>query len=121
MKSVGKMSVTYGSLNEDGEEDSCSQPPMAISMDIENPSWALVRNGVHPTEFVFQKSRATARTHDPIYFFHNVFFCDNFTKTLEITPKLSEILVRGRKSQVSVEEIHISFHCQFEGVKGNNS
>ena len=29
-------------------------------MDIENPSWAPLWNGVHPSEFVFQKSRAIA-------------------------------------------------------------
>ena len=43
--------------------------------------------------------------HDLFYFIHNVFVCDNFTKTSEITPKSSEIMFRGRKLQVSVEEI----------------
>ena len=32
------------------------------------------------------------------------FSCDNFTKTSEITLKSSEITVRGRKSQLCVEE-----------------
>ena len=29
-------------------------------MGIENPSWAPLWNGVHPSDFVFQKSRAIA-------------------------------------------------------------
>ena len=37
--------------------------------------------------------------------FHNVFSYDNFTKTSEISLKSSEIMVRGWKSQLSVEEM----------------
>ena len=87
---------------------------------IENPSWAPVRNGVHPSEFVFQKSRAIAsdfwgiQTHSGelcslrvpmIYSISSIMFfsCDNFTKTSEITLKSSEIMIRGRKLQLSVE------------------
>ena len=40
------------------------------------------------------------------------FPCDNFTKTSEITLKSLEIMVRGRKSQLSVEEI--ACHCTQE-------
>ena len=43
--------------------------------------------------------------HDGLYFFHNVFSCDYFTKILEIILKLLEIMVVGRLSQLSVEEI----------------
>ena len=50
--------------------------------------------------------------HDQFYFFHNVFPTDNFTKTLEITLKMSEITVRGRKSLLSVEEIHGPHCCE---------
>ena len=74
--------------------------------DIKNPSWALVCNGVHPMEFVFQKLRAIAsdffgiQTHEGELCFarapmidsisSTMFFSfDNFTKTLEITPKSS--------------------------------
>ena len=40
------------------------------------------------------------------------FPCDNFKKTSEITLKSLEIMVRGRKSQLSVEEI--ACHCTQE-------
>ena len=42
--------------------------------------------------------------HDWFYFFHNVFACDNLTKTYEITLKSSEIMVRCQKLQLSVEK-----------------
>ena len=48
-------------------------------------------------------------THDWFYFFHNVFSCDKFTKTSEITLRSSEITVRGQKSELSVEE-NLSHH-----------
>ena len=73
-----------------------------------------LHNIVHPSEFVFQKSQAIAsdfwgiQTH---YFFHNVFFYENFTKTSEITLKSSETTVRSQKSQLSVEEILILIQC----------
>ena len=74
--------------------------------DIENPSWAPVRNRVHPSEFAFQKSRAIVNnfcgicsyaltrvnsilhstgTRDWFHFFHKFLSCDNYTKTSEIT------------------------------------
>ena len=46
-------------------------------------------------------------THDWFYFYHNVFSYDNCTKTSEITLNLLEIMVRVRKSQLSVEECWI--------------
>ena len=89
--------------------------------EMENPSWVLVRNGVHRSEFVFQKSWTTVgdfcgiQTHKgelcsaqaPIINSVSstmLFSYDNFTKTSEITLKSSEITVRGRKSQLSVGE-----------------
>ena len=57
--------------------------------------------------------------HNRLYFFHNVFSCDSFTKTWDITLKSSEITVRDRKSQLSVEEKLISHMshglCVFSG------
>ena len=44
------------------------------------------------------------------------FPCDNFKKTSEITLKSLEIMVRGRKSQLSVEEI--ACHCTQEWSVG---
>ena len=87
-----------------------------------------MRNRVHPSKVVFQKSRVIAsdffgiQTHagerrsaqapmiDSIS--STMFFsCDNFTKTSEITPKLLEITVIGLKLQLSVEEkVKISLH-----------
>ena len=73
------------------------------------------RSIVHPSEFVFQKSRAIPRANPvpherpwSILFFSTMFFhCDNFKHTSEITLKSSEITVRGRKSDLSVTEIII--------------
>ena len=42
---------------------------------------------------------------DRFYLFYNVFSLDNFTEILESTLKSSEINVRGRKSQLSVEKL----------------
>ena len=100
--------------------------------EIENLSWAPVWNRVHPSEFVFQKSQAIVsdfsgiQTHEGELHSARVpminsisstmfFFCDNFTKTLEITPKSSGIKVRGPKSQVSVEK-KLSCHGLFKIV-----
>ena len=92
-----------------------------ILLDIENLSWAPMRNRVHPSEFAFQKSWAIANTysqrwtpyhtgaHDWLYFFHNDFTCDNFTKTSEINLKWSKIMVRSWKSQLGVGEILILY------------
>ena len=99
--------------------------PFIPGKDIKNPSRAPVRNGIHPSEFVFQKSRAIAsdfcgiQTHegelpsrmgapDRFYFFHNVFFLViTSQKTSEITLKSWDIAASGRKSQMSVEEMNI--------------
>ena len=90
--------------------------------DKENPSWSPVRNWVHPSELVFQKSWAIAsdfcglqthdgdlrsvRVHDRFYFSTIFISWDNFTQISEITFKSSEITVRNWKSQPSVEEIN---------------
>ena len=44
-------------------------------------------------------------THDQFYFFHNIFFCDSFTKTSDITLKSAQIMVRGQKLQQSMKQI----------------
>ena len=94
--------------------------------DIENLSWAPMWNGVHPSEFVFQKSQEMAidfsgiQTHEGELHFARVpmidsisstmfFSCDSFTKTPEITLKSSEITIRGRNSQLSVEGKYIHY------------
>ena len=87
---------------------------MTKRQDIENPSWAPLRNGAHLSEFVFQKSQAMAsdfcgiRTWSILFLPQCFLFCDYFTKTTEITPKSSELIVRGRKSQVSVDKMYYS-------------
>ena len=88
-----------------------------------------MQNGVPPGEFVFHIPEITSDSkwflwntnsrgwtpfctgaHDRFSFFHNVFFCDYFTKTSEITLKSVKITVRGWKSLQSVVEtpVHIS-------------
>ena len=57
--------------------------------DIENPSWEPVRNGVHLSAFVFQKSRAIVSD-----------FCGIQTHEGELR---TEIMVRFRKSQLSMK------------------
>ena len=91
---------------------------MALTkQDIANPSQVPMRNGVHLSEFVFQKSRAIAsdfcgiQTHEGelrsawASMINSIsstmfFFCDNFTKNSGITPKLSEITEVGNHNWV---------------------
>ena len=87
----------------------------------QNPSWAPVRNEVHPSEFVFQKSWLIAsdfcgiQTHEGelcfarahmIDFISSAIFFPVITsqRTSEIILKSSEIAVRCRKLQLSMEE-----------------
>ena len=103
---------------------------------IGNPSWAAVRNGVHPGEFVFQKPRAIAsdfcgiQTHNgklsstrlptidsisstPFWFF---FFVPVMTSQKhQKSLKSPEIKVRGQKSQLSIMEKNILRNIHYPG------
>ena len=86
-------------------------------------------NGVHQSKVVFQKSWGitndfrgyqltkvkldSARAHMIGSISSTIFSsCDDFTKTQEITLELLEITVRGRKSELSMEEMVLkcSYH-----------
>ena len=105
---------------------------------IGNPSWLPMWNGVHLSEFVFQRSQAIASDfrgiQTPEGQIHSTWApmidsisstmfssCDNFTKTSEITLKSSEITVRGQNSQLSVDEtqfnirLYYSDNCSCKG------
>ena len=90
---------------------------MGARSEQSSPEWVCIPEITNDSEWFQWNTNSRGwilfRTaaHDQFYFFHNVFPCDNFTKTSEITLKSSEITVRGQKSQPSMEKKLILTHC----------
>ena len=84
-----------------------------------SPEWVCVPEITHNNEWFLWNTNARGwtpfhtGTHNRFYFFHNAFFLWEFRNTSEITLKSLEIMVRGQKSQLSVEQICIKLGQQW--------
>ena len=73
---------------------------MGTHVEWSSPEWVRIPEIISDGEWFLWNTNSRGwtpvphSTHNRLYFFRNFFFCDNFTKTSEISLKSSKIMVR---------------------------